>query len=47
MSTERVGTSICQRLRQALASMRQDGSLQTLIKRHFGDYGASVMLLRD
>lgn len=35
-----------QRLRQALASMRHDGSLQTLIKRHFGDHGASVMLLR-
>lgn len=35
-----------QRLRQALASMRQDGTLQALIKRHFGDYGASVMLLR-
>lgn len=34
------------RLRQALASMRQDGTLQTLVKRHFGDYGASVMLLR-
>lgn len=36
-----------QRLRLALASMRQDGTLQALIKRHFGDYGASVMLLRD
>lgn len=35
-----------QRLRQALAAMRHDGTLQTLVRRHFGDYGANLMLLR-
>lgn len=35
-----------QRLRQALASMRQDGTLQTLMSRHFGEQAARTMLLR-
>lgn len=35
-----------QRLRQALAAMRQDGTLQTLVSRHFGEHGARLMLLR-
>lgn len=34
------------RLRQALASMRQDGTLQALVTRHFGDPGARAMLVR-
>lgn len=35
-----------QRLTQALAAMRQDGTLQTLVMRHFGEYGARMMLPR-
>jgi len=35
-----------QRLRQALASMRQDGTLQALVTRHFGEYGVRMMLPR-
>jgi len=35
-----------QRLRQALASMRQDGTLQALMTRYFGEYGVRMMLPR-
>jgi polar amino acid transport system substrate-binding protein len=35
-----------QRLRQALAAMRQDGTLQALVTRHFGEYGVRMMLPR-
>lgn len=35
------------RLRQALASMRQDGTLQALVLRHFGEQGARSMLVRS